>query len=132
VAETADLGVSEPDPAGAGRIESRHDVHERRLAGTRGAHDGRELASPDAEGHLAQGVDARAVGAVALGEVLDAGDEARARGFRADGRDGRGDVHASTLRSTRRPPRRAGDASVYAGRMMVKRCSACPGAPVNA
>ena len=49
VGELGDVGVAEPRAAGGRRVEAGHDVHERRLARARRAHDGGELAAADAE-----------------------------------------------------------------------------------
>ena len=79
VAERGDVGVAEPHATRGGRIQSGHDVHERRLARPRRPHDRGELAGADAHAHPVQGAHDVAAGAVVLREVLDAGCVARIR-----------------------------------------------------
>ena len=60
--------------AGGRLVEPGEDVHQRRLAGARGAHDGDELARRDVERDAAKRVDGRLAFAVAAREI-DGGDD---------------------------------------------------------
>ena len=58
--------VTSPD---GGLVEAGEDVHERRLARARGAHDGGQPTTSDVERHAAQGVDGGVALAVAAHDV---------------------------------------------------------------
>ena len=117
-------------PDGRG-VEAGEQVHQRGLAGARGAHDGRELAGGDLERDAAKGVDGGLAVAVAAGDrggrdgrrrgrcvegsgsdvehvrgVLWGGVSSRRRTPR--GRSGRGRTGARPRTAARRWPRRAG------------------------
>ena len=53
-AQPTDVPAPEPVHPRGGPIQAAEDVHERRLAGPRGAHDGDELAAFDAQRHVRQ------------------------------------------------------------------------------
>ena len=57
VAERRDLRAVDRDGAGGRAVEAGEDVHERRLAGARGAHHGGQLAAADLERDAAERVD---------------------------------------------------------------------------
>ena len=82
-----DVVRADVDGALGRAIEAGEEVHERRLARARGAHDGRELAGGDVDGHAAKRVDRRLALAVAAGH-----------GLRGDG-GGRGRPQARSQRS---------------------------------
>ena len=77
VAEARDLGVADPRPSAGGGVEARHDVHERRLARARRAHDRGELAAADADPHAVERPHLALSGAVGLGQLLDTGGKAQ-------------------------------------------------------
>ncbi len=79
VAEVRDLGAVDRYGARCGPIEAGEDVHERRLARARGAHDGGELALRNVERDAAQRVDGRVALAVAAGDVMCGDDRVRRR-----------------------------------------------------
>src|SRR5579859_3257717 len=54
--ELADVDAVDPVPAPAWHVETADDVHHRRLAGSRGAHDGDEVPPFDGERHPLEGV----------------------------------------------------------------------------
>ncbi|MEC5149951.1 hypothetical protein RCH22_001592 [Cryobacterium psychrotolerans] len=54
VAQAGDLGITQPNPAGACLVQSRHDVHQGGLARAARPHDRRELATTDADGHVVE------------------------------------------------------------------------------
>ena len=70
VVELADLGVGDRHGAAARAVEPREHVHQRGLAGPRGAHDRGEGAGLDLERDAAERVDGGVTLAVALGQVL--------------------------------------------------------------
>lgn len=80
VAQAGDLGVADPRASLGRAVESRHDVHQGRLAGTRRPHDGGELPAADAHADVVQCVDGALAGAVGLLQVLDAGGEPQVGG----------------------------------------------------
>ena len=63
------------------RVETGHDVHQGRLARSRRAHDGRELAAAQAERDVVECGDGSRAASVALAEFGDAGDEAEVGGL---------------------------------------------------
>ena len=70
-ARSAIVEISSPPivhGAGGRAVEAGEQVHQRRLAGARRAHDGRELAGGHLERDAAQGVDGGLAVAVAAGE----------------------------------------------------------------
>src|SRR5579864_1363855 len=71
VAELRDVGPVEHVAPGGRHVQASDDVHERRLAGPAGAHDGDELAPLDVEVDPAQGVDLELSHAVGLGDLLE-------------------------------------------------------------
>src|SRR3712207_6990132 len=56
VLHAGDVLAADVDGAVGGAVEAGEQVHERGLAGARGAHDGRELAGGDLERDAAEGV----------------------------------------------------------------------------
>src|SRR6185436_2670396 len=82
VVEVGDVRSVDHDGAGRRLVESREDVHQRRLARTRRAHDRREVTVVHFEGDAAQRVDARPALSVATSYVLCGdGDSRRRRCF---------------------------------------------------
>ena len=118
VGEAGDVGVADPGAAGGRGIQSRHDVHERRLARSGRPHDRGELAATDADAHAVEGAHGAPPGAVGLGELLHPGGEAQVC---------RCEVHASTLRTSRAGARRPQEASAYIARMILFPRPACAG-----
>ena len=74
VVEAGDVDAGDGDLARGGRVEAGEDVHERRLAGARRAHDGGQAALGDVDRDAAQGVDGGVAVAVAADEVAGADD----------------------------------------------------------
>ena len=81
VVHVGDLAALDPHGAGGRHIEAGEDVHERGLAGAGGAHDRRELAARDLEGHATERVDRGFALAVAAREGV--GDDDSALGGRS-------------------------------------------------
>jgi hypothetical protein len=69
VVEIRDLDARDRHAAGGGLVEPREDVHERRLAGARRAHDRRQLPAGDLERDSAERVDGRLTVAVPARDV---------------------------------------------------------------
>ena len=74
-----DLGAVDRDACPPSAVEAGEDVHQRRLAGARRAHDGGELAAAQVDVGAAQGVDGGVALAVALGDAARGDDGAAAR-----------------------------------------------------
>ena len=70
--DTPDAG--DRDVARCGRVEPGEDVHERRLAGARRAHDRGQATLGDVDRHTPQGVDGGVATAVAANEIAGADD----------------------------------------------------------
>ena len=70
VVELADLGIGDPDVTVGRLIEAGEDVHERRLAGPRGAHHCGQLAASNLDRDTPQGVHGGLALAVLAGEVV--------------------------------------------------------------
>ena len=90
VLHARDVLAGDPDGARGGRVEAGEQVHERRLAGARRAHDGRELAGGQVERDAAEGVDGGVAVAVRAGQrrspIRHAVDAGASRGRAAKGR----------------------------------------------
>ena len=74
LAQALERDAVDGDAARGRPVEPGHDVHERRLAGARRAHDGDELALVQRDGDAAQGVDGGVAAAVTPGDVTGSGD----------------------------------------------------------
>ena len=70
VVHLRDVLAGDVDGAGRRLVKTGEHVHERRLAGARGAHDRGELAARDVERDAAKGVDSRLARAVAARDVV--------------------------------------------------------------
>jgi hypothetical protein len=93
VVEGREVGVADEDAPTGQVVESGHAVHERRLAGARRAHDGRELAGTELDVDVVEGGDAGVPRAVDLGGADGAGGDAggRSGGIAGGAVDGGGD-----------------------------------------
>ena len=107
VAERAEGRAVDPHLTRGRPVQTREKVHERRLAGARGPHDGRELALGHRHGDATQGVDRGVALAVAPAEVTGGyAYGGMARGMQGFGE--RGGVHVSA-RSQRAPASSSGE-----------------------
>ena len=97
VSQRVEPGAGDLDRAARGLVEPGEDVHQRRLAGARGAHDRGEAAGREGDVDAAQGVDRDVALAVALRQRTTDDDLARRAG-RGGGGDGGGSAHGSSLR----------------------------------
>src|SRR5204863_125376 len=83
------LDVAEVDLAGAGPVQAGEHVQQRRLAGSRGTHDGRELARGEVDVDAVERGDGRIADPVELAEAPAAGSgDAAGRDRRTEGGGG--------------------------------------------
>jgi hypothetical protein len=74
VVELGDLHAGDGHVARCGRVEAGEDMHERRLAGARRAHDRGQATLGDVDRDAAQGVDGGVAAAVAAHQIACADD----------------------------------------------------------
>jgi hypothetical protein len=101
--ETRDVDAVQPVGARGRPVEAAQDVHERRLAGARGAHDGDQLPGLDREVDPLQGVNLDLAHLVDLRQVADLDDRV-AHGFRTFPSTGRRACGRPSGKRRRFPP----------------------------
>src|SRR2546430_3679422 len=74
VVELGDVTPPDPDYAAGRLVESRQDVHQRRLTRARWAHHGEQLSFVDVKRYAAQGIDGRGALAIAARQVASRDD----------------------------------------------------------
>ncbi len=92
VVEGGEVVTVQDHPARGGCVEAGQELHQRGLAGSRGTHDGREVASHDVQVHPVQGLHRARAASVHLGQVECAHHDLA----------GHGDVPGATIRAA--PP----------------------------
>ena len=116
VAHRGDVLAADVDGALGRAVEAGEQVHQRRLAGARRAHDGGELAGGDVQRDAAQGVDGGLALAVAAGDGAGGDGRRRRRGaWPRAWRDGAGTgcgPFVGERSATAAPARDAGDGAV--------------------
>ena len=124
VGQRSEVGVADVDAARRERVEAGEAVHQRALAGAGRAHDRREAAGREADGHVVEGEDLVVAAAVALGGVVGAGGEGDRSGpggqglGRGGGREG---CHAAHCEARRRRGRWSGPVCPSGGRPYRRR-----------